>query len=59
LNELIKVFEESVLEDSKIIRNGSIVALRHIATGKYLSGCNKKYPKVNMFYKKIFPRKVI
>ncbi|PKC13145.1 hypothetical protein RhiirA5_372488 [Rhizophagus irregularis] len=43
MNELVKVFEESVLEYSRIIRNGSIVALRHIATGKYLSA--RKYPR--------------
>ncbi|PKB92012.1 hypothetical protein RhiirA5_446502, partial [Rhizophagus irregularis] len=34
---LIKRFEEIVLEESNLIRNGSIVALKHIATGKYLS----------------------
>ncbi|GBB91305.1 hypothetical protein RclHR1_01850015 [Rhizophagus clarus] len=45
MDELVKVFEESVLEDSRIIKNGSIIALRHIATGKYLSSCDKKYPK--------------
>ncbi|CAB4389074.1 unnamed protein product [Rhizophagus irregularis] len=44
MNDLVKVFEESVLENSRIIRNGSIVALRHIVTGKYLSSCNKNYP---------------
>ena len=37
INELIKRFEEIVLEESNLIRNGSIVALKHIATGKYLS----------------------
>ncbi|RGB36384.1 hypothetical protein C1646_697419 [Rhizophagus diaphanus] len=36
INELIKRFEEIVLEESNLIRNGSIVALKHIATGKYL-----------------------
>jgi len=44
INELIKIFEEIVSDYSKIIRNGSIIALRHVATGKYLSSCNKKYP---------------
>ncbi|CAB4411232.1 unnamed protein product [Rhizophagus irregularis] len=37
INELIKRFEEIVLEESNLIRNGSIVALKHVATGKYLS----------------------
>ncbi|CAB4388967.1 unnamed protein product [Rhizophagus irregularis] len=36
-NELIERFEEIVLEESNLIRNGSIVALKHVATGKYLS----------------------
>ncbi|RGB36728.1 hypothetical protein C1646_696686 [Rhizophagus diaphanus] len=48
MNELVKVFEESVLEDSRIIRNGSIVALRHISTGKYLSSSNKNCPMVEL-----------
>ncbi|CAB4411179.1 unnamed protein product [Rhizophagus irregularis] len=37
IDELIKRFEELVLEESNLIRNGSIVALKHVATGKYLS----------------------
>ncbi|CAB4411231.1 unnamed protein product [Rhizophagus irregularis] len=37
INELIKRFEEIVLEESNLIRNGSIVAIKHVATGKYLS----------------------
>ncbi|RGB36387.1 hypothetical protein C1646_667036 [Rhizophagus diaphanus] len=37
IDELIKRFEEIVLEESNLIRNGSIVALKHVATGKYLS----------------------
>ena len=36
-NELIKEFEDIVLEESNLIRNGSIVALKHVSTGKYLS----------------------
>jgi hypothetical protein len=34
---LIKEFEDIVMDESNIIRNGSIVALKHIATGKYLT----------------------
>ncbi|CAB4388965.1 unnamed protein product [Rhizophagus irregularis] len=30
-------FEELVLEETNLIRNGSIVALKHVATGKYLN----------------------
>src|SRR6266542_1591245 len=37
INELIKKFEDIVLEESNLIRNESIVALKHVATGKYLS----------------------
>ncbi|RIA85401.1 hypothetical protein C1645_781943 [Glomus cerebriforme] len=47
MNELIKMFEEIVSEYSRLIRNGSIVALKHATTGKYLSSCNKKYPQDN------------
>ncbi|RIA89062.1 hypothetical protein C1645_825431 [Glomus cerebriforme] len=36
-NELIKEFEEIVSYESNLIKNESIVALKHIATGKYLS----------------------
>ena len=37
INDLIKNFEEIVTDESKLIRNESVVALRHVATGKYLS----------------------
>ncbi|CAG8620925.1 13382_t:CDS:2 [Funneliformis caledonium] len=36
-NELIKEFEEIAMDESNLVRNGSIVALKHVATGKYLS----------------------
>ncbi|PKC61409.1 hypothetical protein RhiirA1_466598 [Rhizophagus irregularis] len=36
INELVREFENIVLEESNLIRNGSIVALKHVATGKYL-----------------------
>jgi hypothetical protein len=36
INELSKEFESIVLEESNLIRNESIVALKHVATGKYL-----------------------
>ncbi|PKC03720.1 hypothetical protein RhiirA5_423358 [Rhizophagus irregularis] len=35
-NELIKEFEKIVVEESNLIKNGSIVAIKHVATGKYL-----------------------
>jgi len=37
INELIKKFEDFVVEESKLITNVSTVALKHVATGKYLS----------------------
>ncbi|RIA82716.1 hypothetical protein C1645_493267 [Glomus cerebriforme] len=37
INELINEFENIVLEESNLIRNESIVALKHVVTGKYLS----------------------
>jgi len=37
INDLIKEFEEIVRNEQKLIRNGSIVTLRHVSTGKYLS----------------------
>jgi hypothetical protein len=44
MDELLNIFEKIVSEYLKIIRNGSTVALKHVATGKYLSSCNK-YPQ--------------
>ncbi|RIA89054.1 hypothetical protein C1645_825422 [Glomus cerebriforme] len=37
INDLIKEFEDFVIDLSNFIINDSIVALKHIATGKYLS----------------------
>ncbi|GBB87715.1 hypothetical protein RclHR1_01420018 [Rhizophagus clarus] len=37
INELIKEFEDIILEESNLIINESIVALKHVASGKYLS----------------------
>src|SRR3954454_19451939 len=37
LSELIKEFEDIVLEESGLIKNGAIVALKHVATERYLS----------------------
>ncbi|GES94996.1 hypothetical protein GLOIN_2v1767389 [Rhizophagus clarus] len=37
INKLIKRFEEIVSEETNLIRNGSIVTLKHVASGKYLS----------------------
>ena len=37
MNDLIKEFEEIVSCESNLIRNGSIIALKHVTTGKYLT----------------------
>ena len=37
IDELIKEFEDFVLEESNLIKNKSIIALKHVSTGKYLS----------------------
>ncbi|RGB36359.1 hypothetical protein C1646_814086 [Rhizophagus diaphanus] len=37
INELIKEFEDIIAEESNLIKNDSIIALKHVATGKYLS----------------------
>ena len=37
MSELIKELEEIVMDESNIIRNGSTIALKHVATGKYLT----------------------
>ncbi|PKK61218.1 hypothetical protein RhiirC2_792145 [Rhizophagus irregularis] len=47
MNELIKNFDDFLLNYSRIIKNNSCVTLKHIATGKYLSSCNKKYQNSN------------
>src|SRR5581483_8225703 len=36
-NELVKGVEDIVSEESTLIRNGSIIVLKHVSTGKYLS----------------------
>jgi hypothetical protein len=45
MNDLIKEFEEIVMNESDSIKNGSIVTLKHVATGKYLGSVK------NLFYK--------
>jgi hypothetical protein len=40
MNDLIKEFENIIMEESDLIKNESIVALKHISTGKYLSSIN-------------------
>ena len=37
MNKLIETFEEIIMDESNLINNESIVTLKHVATGKYLS----------------------
>jgi hypothetical protein len=49
INELTNEFEDIILEESNLIRNDSIVALKHVATGKYLSSSsNLRYTTGSM-----------
>ena len=40
LDEIFKIFSDVVFEELKVIKYGSLIALKHVATGKYLSSCN-------------------
>ncbi|CAB5384895.1 unnamed protein product [Rhizophagus irregularis] len=41
MNDLVKEFAKIIADESNLIRNNSIVALKHdVATGKYLSSIN-------------------
>ncbi|CAB4411630.1 unnamed protein product, partial [Rhizophagus irregularis] len=48
-NELIKEFEEITVAESNLIKDESIVALKHIATGKYLSSAENLYYTTGKF----------
>ncbi|PKC57540.1 hypothetical protein RhiirA1_446147 [Rhizophagus irregularis] len=43
LNDLVVYFNQSFLEQRKLIRFGSCITLKHVATGKYLTSCNVRY----------------
>ena len=43
LDEILKIFSDVVFEELKIINYGSLIALKHVATGKYLSSCKINY----------------
>jgi hypothetical protein len=42
-DKLIKEFEDIIIDESNIIRHGSIVTLKHIATGRYLTSVKDLY----------------
>lgn len=49
VDEILKIFSDVVIDELNVIRYGSLVAFKHVATGKYLSSCNKVYSKGSGF----------
>ncbi|RGB44240.1 hypothetical protein C1646_678922 [Rhizophagus diaphanus] len=43
VDEIFKIFSEVIFDELKIIKFGSLIALKHVATGKYLSSWNVNY----------------
>ena len=43
LNDLIIYFNQSFLEERELIKFGSCITLKHVATGKYLSSSDVRY----------------
>ena len=43
VDKIVKAFSDVELEEVKIIKSGSVITLKHVATGKYLSSCNTNY----------------
>ncbi|GBC02564.1 hypothetical protein RclHR1_04690015 [Rhizophagus clarus] len=54
INGLIKEFEDFVANESNLITNGSIVALKHVATGKYLSSIENLHYRTGSGYQLVF-----
>ncbi|PKC05073.1 hypothetical protein RhiirA5_378904 [Rhizophagus irregularis] len=54
MNDLVKVFTEIVTDETNLVRNGSIVALKHFATGKYLSSIDNLHYKTGSRYQLVF-----
>ncbi|RIA79384.1 hypothetical protein C1645_840820 [Glomus cerebriforme] len=53
-DELIKKFEDIVLKESNLIKNGSIVALKHVTSGKYLGSIKNLCYTTGSFTQMIF-----
>jgi hypothetical protein len=43
IDEIIKLFSEVVHDELKTIKYGSLIALKHVTTGRYLSSCDINY----------------
>ena len=50
MNDLLEYFDQSMSEKMKVIKFGSIVTLKHVATGKYLSSSNKQVVRISLYY---------
>ncbi|RGB36362.1 hypothetical protein C1646_697369 [Rhizophagus diaphanus] len=54
LNELVKEFEDFVVYESNLITNDSIVALKHVATGKYLNSVGELHYRTGSGHQTVF-----
>ncbi|RIA81100.1 hypothetical protein C1645_881789 [Glomus cerebriforme] len=43
INEIVKLFNDVVFDEFNTIKYGSLIALKHVTTGRYLSSCNIDY----------------
>jgi hypothetical protein len=43
IDEILKIFSDVVIDELNVVRYGSLVTFKHVATGKYLSSCSKNY----------------
>ncbi|RIA86858.1 hypothetical protein C1645_740540 [Glomus cerebriforme] len=43
INEIVKLFNDVVFDEFNTIKYGSLIALKHTTTGRYLSSCNMNY----------------
>ncbi|PKY48833.1 hypothetical protein RhiirA4_526115 [Rhizophagus irregularis] len=54
MSDLVKEFTEIVTDETNLVRNESIVALKHFATGKYLSSIGNLHYKTGSRYQLVF-----
>jgi hypothetical protein len=43
IDRIFKAFSDVVFDELRVIKYGSLITLKHVASGKYLSSCNMKY----------------
>ncbi|GBB99390.1 hypothetical protein RclHR1_03500015 [Rhizophagus clarus] len=54
MEKLFKYFYESLIDESKVIKDEAVVTLKHVATGKYLSSSSEAYANYNPSEKVVF-----